>query len=239
MRSHDADVIERMLAAIDDGEVWHKALLAAIAEWQQPEELLSDGRTVRYLYGGDAFDWLALAERLCDELDGRAPPDEREALILRGALPEKLNDEEFQRRIGAEKYSSHLNYLYGVQVEEALQLAVEEELLKELRSSAGGANGSIEDAAFVRIYGKPVASLIETYCEETGGEITGDELTLTELREFTYWLFRYRVRRSEPARIASDTRKGLAQLSRLEMARLTSPLHIHEAPHEVIEATVR
>ena len=35
---------------------------------------------------------------------------------------------------------------------------------------------------------------------------------LTELKEFTYWLFKRRVRSSEPARVASDTRKGLARL---------------------------
>jgi hypothetical protein len=33
-----------------------------------------------------------------------------------------------------------------------------------------------------------------------------------------YWLFRYRVRECEPARVASDTRKALAQLSAIENA---------------------
>jgi hypothetical protein len=43
-------------------------------------------------------------------------------------------------------------------------------------------------------------------------------ISLTEMREFVYWLFKYRVGHSEPARVASDTRKALAQLSAIEDA---------------------
>ena len=34
----------------------------------------------------------------------------------------------------------------------------------------------------------------------------------TELKAFTYWLFKMRVYRSDPARVASDTRKALEWL---------------------------
>ena len=40
-------------------------------------------------------------------------------------------------------------------------------------------------------------------------------IDLTEHKEFTYWLFRYRVKNSDKARVASDTRKGLVQLQRM------------------------
>jgi hypothetical protein len=39
-------------------------------------------------------------------------------------------------------------------------------------------------------------------------------LTLTELKEFTYWLFKYRVKTSEKPKIASDTKKALALMYR-------------------------
>jgi hypothetical protein len=42
---------------------------------------------------------------------------------------------------------------------------------------------------------------------------------LSDLHEFTYWLFKHRVNNSDPARVASDTRKGLAMLSRLRARR--------------------
>ncbi len=35
---------------------------------------------------------------------------------------------------------------------------------------------------------------------------------LTELKEFTYWLFKYRMLHCDKAKVASDTRKGLRLL---------------------------
>ena len=43
-------------------------------------------------------------------------------------------------------------------------------------------------------------------------------MTYGELKAFTYWLFKYRMNQSDPARVASDTRKALVQLSELEAA---------------------
>ena len=37
------------------------------------------GRTYQYLIQGEAFDWLVLAERLCCELDGVIPAEEKGA----------------------------------------------------------------------------------------------------------------------------------------------------------------
>ncbi|MDE2639577.1 MAG: hypothetical protein OXI03_03230, partial [Chloroflexota bacterium] len=52
-------------ADLQTGRPWHEALLAAIAAWDVTEETAA-GREYRYLVGGDAFDWLLLAERLLD-----------------------------------------------------------------------------------------------------------------------------------------------------------------------------
>ena len=45
--------------------------------------------------------------------------------------------------------------------------------------------------------------------------------TLTELKEFTYWLFKRRIKIWDPARVASDTRKGLEKLQSLRGADTT------------------
>ena len=42
---------------------------------------------------------------------------------------------------------------------------------------------------------------------------------MAESREFNYWLFKYRVKNCDKARIASDTRKGLDQLERMRGVR--------------------
>lgn len=212
-RSSDAD-IEAVAALRDDiaaGRHWFDALLQIIGAWTCPEETV-DGRTYRYLLEGEAFDWLLLAERICEQADGLVPPAEKEDLLFFGRPPIDLEEEEFRRAIGWEKYRAHLNYLYGVTVEEALQLAVEEEVEKERRAHV---NMGDLDTVFHRLYGRSRDDLLAEFRAERSLP-AGDVISYSDFKRFTYWLFKYRVRMSEPARVASDTRKALAQLSRME-----------------------
>ena len=206
------------------GRHWLHPLLEAIGRWPLAEEQVGE-RTYRYLVAGEAFDWLLLAERLCDELEGLIPEDECEELLFHGRFPADVSEEEFRRYLGAAKHRAHLNFLYGVRVEEALQLAVQEEVYKE-RLNRIWENGHVDDEACRRIYGATRLELLQAFRSEGARSGNGDTappavngLTVGELTEFTYWLFRYRLRQADPARVASDTRKGLAALARLEARR--------------------
>ncbi len=217
-------IIDEMRAAVAAGQShWLFPLLDAVGRWPFAGETVG-GRTYCYLVGGEAFDWLLLAERLCEELEGLIPQEECDDLLFHGRLPVELPDEEFRRRLGAAKHRAHLNFLYGVRVEEALQFIVQEEVHKE-RLSRIWENGHVGDEACRHIYGATRAELLRAFRDEralpTGRQALppAGSLTLGELTEFTYWLFRYRLRHGEPARVASDTRKGLAALARLEARR--------------------
>jgi hypothetical protein len=209
------DPIAHLRALVASGEHWYLALLKTMARWSQAEETIGE-RRYRYLIGGEAFDWLVLAERLIDELDGAVDVEERERLLFYGHPPIEVDEEEFQTLIGTPKYQAYLNYLYGVVVEEALQLAVEQEIEKERHGHVWSA-AHADPLAFERVYGRPQAEMLREFQRERGLEET-DSLGLSELKEFTYWLFKYRVRSHEGARVASDTRKGLAALSRIDAA---------------------
>lgn len=209
-------IIETLRAAVAAGdEHWFLPLLEAVRLWPLPEERVG-GRTFRYLIAGEAFDWLLLAERLCEELNGLIPEEEAEALLFHGRLPMEAGEEEFKRLLGA-KYSPHLNFIYGVRIEMAIQLAAQEEVRKERRSRVWE-NGHTEDEAFHRIYGASRGELLKAFCQDCDAASPGN-MTLSGLDEFTYWLFRYRLQSSDPARVASDTRKGLALHQRLEERR--------------------
>jgi hypothetical protein len=212
------EVVLRMRQAIAGGQHWFEALLDAVARWRLPEEIV-DGRRYRYLIANEAFDWLLLAERLLDAAADLVPPAERDALLWQNRWPDDLDidDAEFARRIGPAKYSAHLNYLYGVLVEEALQLAVEEEIHKEVRARVWGFDQRVDETMYQRIYGKSRDELLALHYEETGTLIRGD-VSLGDWKAFTYWLFKRRLKSQDRARIASDTRKGLAQLTRMELA---------------------
>ena len=210
------ETIFRMRQSVIAGQHWFEALLDAIGRWRLPQETI-DGRFYHYLCGGEAFDWLLLAERLLDQMTDLVPPAERDALVFSNRWPIELDDDDFAARLGAAKHSAHLNYLYGVLVEEALQLYVEEEIHKENRSRAVGQDRRVDESMLERVYGKTREHLYAQYFEETG-HMLRERVAYPEWKNFTYWLFKLRLRRQDKARVASDTRKGLAQLSRMELA---------------------
>ena len=221
------DTAEAIVAALRSdilaGEPWYTALLGAVARWRLPIEHI-DGRQYRYLIGGEAFDWLVLAERLTDTISDLIPAAERDDLLFFGCPPDGDDDERFRRLIGPAKHRAHLNFLYGVILEDALQLAAEEERHKEIRCRVWGVDHRVDETAFERVYGRPKDELLQTFREERGLP-QPPVLTLLEQREFTYWLFKRRVQLADPARVASDTRRALAQISQMQAARrrLRSP----------------
>jgi hypothetical protein len=228
-----AEVLGELRRAVTEGETWFIALLQAIAQWPLPEETVG-GRSYRYLVGGEAFDWLLLAERLCESLDGLLPPEEQEALLFFGRPPLDITEEEFRRLIGYAKYRAHLNYLYGVIVEEVLQLVVEEGLRKEQLSHAWEKHLPPDVEAFQHIYGRGQQELLQEFRQER--RLSGAEaLSLSEAQEFTYWLFKRRLRWCDPARVASDTRRALAKLRHLERSRTHSVGTLVQEPPRAIE----
>jgi len=59
----DARAIRHLRDQVRAGTNWYTALLEAIRIWRSQEEQY-DGERYLYLVGGQAFDWLRLAERL-------------------------------------------------------------------------------------------------------------------------------------------------------------------------------
>jgi hypothetical protein len=210
--------VEAFLRALERGEPWYPALLGVIARWTAPDEVV-DGGIYHYLLSGDAFDWLLLAQRLIEAADlwlpGLVPALEAERLLFSGLAPGGEDETEFARAIGPHKHRAHLNYQYGVIVEEALLLAVEQELQKA-GSLSGARRADVE--AYERVYGKPLDELLSLYAEESEVRL-GDSVGLEDWRAFTYWCSKYRFRTAEPARVASDTRKALALLSTMDRHR--------------------
>ncbi len=205
----DATAIAHLKEALARGIQWQTALLESIGMWCSPAELYR-GRRYKYLIGDEAFDWLLLAERLLGEVRGTVPEDEISELLFSGRLPTKLTKEDFRNLLGNAKYKAHLNFVYGVVVEEALLMAVEEEVHKE-RSIMGYEGGDVTEEAFSRVYGAARKELLTRF-QEQKGMTPSHSVNLADMREFTYWLFKYRLETCDPERVASDTRKALQQV---------------------------
>ncbi len=202
-----AEATRYLRQAVTAGEHWYIALLGAIGLWTEAEEI-RHGRSYCYLIDGEAFDWLLLAERLCEEVDGLVPDEEKTAFLFRGKSPLPLSPGRFKELIGSIKYHQYLNFFYGITVEEALILAVEDEVRKERWTSGYSNEHDTVNEVFKRIYGAPKTTLLERFRKERSYPQTRS-IGLAELKEFTYWLFKYRLKQCDKAKVASDTKKAL------------------------------
>ncbi|MDD5190548.1 MAG: hypothetical protein PHE50_05845 [Dehalococcoidales bacterium] len=210
--SIDNEAIRYFRAAIKDGVHWYIALLEAIKMWQSPEETY-EGRYYRYILDETALDWLLLAERLCDAVGDLAPEDEKQALLLENRPPLDITKDEFRQIIGEVRYNQYLNYFYGVNIERALILAVQEEVRKERRLAGLAKEEDTTGQAYIRVYGDTEENLLAKFRRQNHYRRL-KSISLDELKEFTYWLFRFRVKHSEKPRVASDTKKALDWVQR-------------------------
>ncbi len=214
-----SNAVRHLEQAILNGRHWYLALLEAIRLWTDSEETYN-GRHYRYIIDGEALDWLLLAERLCEAVDDLVPEEEKLSLLFQGSPPLRLTKGRFKGLIGAAKYRQYLNYFYGITVEEALVLVVEGEVRKELRTSGYNNEQNLLNEVYQRIYGATRATLLKRFRREKGYPQL-KSISLPELKEFTYWLFKYRLNNCDKARVASDTKKALEQLA---SAKFIQPL---------------
>jgi len=98
---------------------------------------------------------------------------------------------------------------------------VEEEIIHIRVASGRELSDRSLERAHELLYGNTRDQLWEVFRLEAGvepvrpGSRHKGEHSLASEDAFTYWLFKLRMERSDPAKIASDTRKGLAKLERM------------------------
>ena len=230
-----AEVIRQMEQAIKGGKHWYLALLEAIGQWSPSYENI-DGRSYQYLIRGEAFDWLLLAERLCQTVNGLLPDAEKTALLFYSKPPLDLPAERFKELIGNIKYHQYLNYFYGITVEEALVLAVEEEVRKERWAAGHYRDKDNTNEAYRRIYSSTKTSMLRQFRSEVGYPEL-NSISLTEIKEFTYWLFKHRLKQCDKAKVASDTRKALDWLKHKGFSRWLDKRDFEMEDNEILPVT--
>ncbi len=152
-----------------------------------------------------------MAERVLQEAGVPVPEDEKTALLFQNKLPVEMSLDEFKKLVGTKKYQQYLNYFYGITVEEALIQKVHEEVRKERQAHGYRTDFDNEDEAYARLYGNGRMELLREF-RKVKGYPASRVTSLTEIKEFTYWLFKLRVKQAEPAKVASDTKKALSQI---------------------------
>jgi len=217
LASYASPVLTDLVREITVGSSWAPALVETVGRWSLPCETV-EGLELTYLLGGEAFDWLLLAERLLRGVEqmspGLVPAAAVERLLVTGQLPDEVSPAHFREALGFEKYRAHLNFFYGVVVEEALWHAVEREVQKERGVRGLHHPFGVLDLVCGKLYRADLSTLMRRFRRERG-ERPSVKFSLSEWKEFTYSLFKYRVGNHDSARIASDTRKGLIMLEEI------------------------
>jgi hypothetical protein len=189
------------------GKNWFLALLEAIKNWPVSEETVGD-QTYHYIISGEALDMLQLAERLLKAAGDIVPEDEKIAFLFHNKPPLILTPDKTKELLGEKRFGQYLNFFYGITVEEALLQAVEEEVRKE----EGGLNMHNEvqiiDETYRRVYDTQQRVLLHQFRKEKG-YISSGSVSMEQMKEFSYWRFKYRLKHCEKPRIASDTKKAL------------------------------
>lgn len=210
----EPEELRSLRLAIDGGTPFRQAMFEAIGMWKRVEERWR-GRTYRYLLHGEAFDWLLLAERLCAGLGGSVPVLLKEEILFNGYKLDESSQMELKKFVSLNKHRCILNFWYGVVVEEALQMAVEDEVRKGQRAAGRPDDDDLIEVAYERLYNDTRRSLLGSFRSEMGYPST-EHLSITEYKEFTYWLYKLRIRFWDPARVASDIKKGLDKLLEIQ-----------------------
>ena len=73
------------------------------------------------------------------------------------------------------------------------------------------------EQAFVHLYGETRVALLEEF-RRYSHIPQRRALSLSDLKGFTYWLHKRRLKMWDPARVASDTKKGIRRLRGLQQS---------------------
>ncbi|MCY3958804.1 MAG: hypothetical protein OXG65_10980 [Chloroflexi bacterium] len=225
------DPLRRFDAELEAGSHWYLAALRACGEWRLADEV-HQGRRLTYLVAGEALDLVLLIDRIASTRRDAVPRVERDELRFHGRPPVFVPGDTFASALGEARYTAYLNHFYGVDVEEAVVHAVELEAGKAHLLDRGAVD------AYFMVYGKTLQELLATYRAARGLREAGG-VRWVDWKDFTYWCFRLRLRTQVPARIASDTRKGIALLQRLRGVgpdESPDPRRPGAAPQEMPEA---
>ncbi len=211
------EVVSRLRERIETGEHWHRAMLAAVAEWPLEDELVDDQRFV-YLFDGEALDLARVYDRLAMEIADLVAEEELEDLLVHGRSSSGPSREDMRELMGIDRYKAYLTFIYGVLVEELVVLAVLQDLRRKRRASGLTRYDANLDDAYTYVYGETRRALLNRFRKERGLP-QKKSIDLTELQEFRYWLFKLRLRTSDKSRVASDTKRALLLLQEYAGAR--------------------
>lgn len=212
----------------DEPSNWKPIFLGTVAAWPKQNER-ANGETFHYFIGGEAFNWKRLAERittqLAEENHTTVPPSDLFEWLETTGVFGRMPEQQFQRILGVDAWRAHLNYFYGVHIEQCLIAAVQSRVQKRRYSKGLPPSDDASDRAYLGLYEETEETLWDQFLDENSlrlsdliAESPEETRTIALDEEFTYWLFKRRIEYTNAAQVAAETRRGLDMLARINNA---------------------
>ena len=212
----------------DNPSDWQITLLKTVAAWPKENERAYD-ETFHYFVGGEAFNWKRLAERIATQLteEGHSAVSTEDIFDWLGdtGVFGRLGEENFRRILGVDGWRAHLNFFYGVHIEQCLIAAIQSRIQKRRYGNGLPPSDASSDRAYLGLYEETEETLWQQFLDENSARLADliaespeETRTIGLDEEFTYWLFKRRIENTNAAQVADETRRALEMLTRINTA---------------------
>ena len=195
-------LIQELRNEVSQGENWQKSVAKYIGLWNEKEEFYRGYKYI-YLIDDEALDWLTLTERLVSSIKSYITKEEYNYVSTSGLLPDQEIYNYIKKTIPKKKLSQMRNFYYGIIIE---NLIYHYKILEYQKNTI-----VVEDndqRFYEEIYNKPIEVLYEIFYKERK-TINKNKLNFHELKLFSYWLFKYRLKHSDKTKMAHETNTAL------------------------------
>ena len=195
-------LIQELRNEVSQGENWQKSVAKYIGLWNEKEEFYRGYKYI-YLIDDEALDWLNLTERLVSSIKSYITKEEYNYVSTSGLLPDQEIYNYIKKTIPKKKLSQMRNFYYGIIIE---NLIYHYKILEYQKNTI-----VVEDndqRFYEEIYNKPIEVLYEIFYKERK-TINKNKLNFHELKLFSYWLFKYRLKHSDKTKMAHETNTAL------------------------------
>ena len=195
-------LIQELRNEVSQGENWQKSVAKYIGLWNEKEEFYRGYKYI-YLIDDEALDWLNLTERLVSSIKSYITKEEYNYVSTSGLLPDQEIYNYIKKTIPKKKLSQMRNFYYGIIIE---NLIYNYKILEYQKNTI-----VVEDndqKFYEEIYNKPIEVLYEMFYKEKK-TINKNKLNFHELKLFSYWLFKYRLKHSDKTKMAHETNTAL------------------------------
>ncbi len=141
---------------------------------------------------------MTLTERLGSAIKSYLNKEKYHELIFTGLLPNKSSYEYMKKIISRNKLSQMRNFYYGIIIEDLIYVQKSQQYLKKSLYNTNNYDG------YEEIYGKNINLLFKQFAKNIKFA-KKNTINLYTYKEFTYWLFKYRIKNSDETKVASDT----------------------------------